>query len=113
MTAEPFDTDKMAQSFQRQFPASAMTKGQLLVFGFENKPNLRLTVRTMGSKLVYLSTLRILIGSLKNSGILLLCFAVIDLNAVTGADKKKTDSSEVRCLYIRACVQFMVNVDLF
>lgn len=50
VTNEPFDTDKMAQEFQRQFPANAMTKGQLMVFGFLSKPNLRLSVKNLSSK---------------------------------------------------------------
>ena len=44
-TAEPYDTDEMAREFIAQFPVMAFSKGQDLVFSFQRKPNLKLTVK--------------------------------------------------------------------
>lgn len=47
ITQEPYDTDKMSVEFRNQFPVMALAKGQDLIFNFQSKPNLKLTVKAL------------------------------------------------------------------
>ena len=47
ITQDPYDTDKMSADFRSQFPVMALAKGQDLIFNFQSKPNLKLTVKAL------------------------------------------------------------------
>ncbi len=46
-TLDPYDSDKMAAEFLMQFPKQAFSVGQQLVFQFQDKKMLMLTVKEM------------------------------------------------------------------
>lgn len=47
ITKDPYDTDKMALDFVKQFPKQAFTVGQTLAYGFEDRKLLKLVVKEM------------------------------------------------------------------
>lgn len=56
-TNEPYNTDHMAMSFMEQFPKFGFTVGQALVFKFQDKKTLSLTVKEIEGAWRNLATL--------------------------------------------------------